>query len=95
MKDKEKLVTEAMKDYAVSYDPKALESTLEKAFSQLTPREQSVINMRLGLEGQSFCTFKKIGQYYNISEVRARMIYRTALRKIRTFWKKSGMIKFI
>lgn len=61
---------------------------LEKALSGLKYREQQVIKMRYGLEGQEIKTYREIGSIFGIKYERARQIEKRALEKLRHPAKK-------
>lgn len=60
----------------------ALTERLNEAFSILTPREEEVIKMRFGIDGDTTYTLEEIGQKYNLSRERIRQIEKEALNKI-------------
>ncbi len=49
----------------------------------LTPREESVIKMRFGLEDGSEHTLEEVGQSFQVTRERIRQIEAKALRKLR------------
>ncbi|HSE83032.1 MAG TPA: sigma-70 family RNA polymerase sigma factor [Thermodesulfobacteriota bacterium] len=59
-----------------------LTERLNEAFSILTPREEEVIKMRFGIDGDTTYTLEEIGQKYNLSRERIRQIEKEALNKI-------------
>ena len=54
-----------------------------KVLKTLTPREQTVIKMRFGLEGSSEHTLGEVGQTFAVSTERIRQIEARALGKLR------------
>ena len=61
-----------------------LEENIHSALRTLTPREQKVISMRMGLgEYKKEYTFDEVGEEFGISRERVRQIEAKALRKLR------------
>lgn len=82
------------------------ESTEEKAYenivaeeildclSTLTPREERVIKLRFGLDGEEVQTLSAIGEIYGLSGERIREIQQKAFRKLRhPNWKKKLVVQ--
>jgi RNA polymerase primary sigma factor len=51
--------------------------------STLQPREEKILRLRFGLDGQPAETLEKIGRTFNVSKERIRQIEKKALRKLR------------
>lgn len=51
--------------------------------STLQPREEKILRLRFGLDGQPAETLEKIGKAFNVSKERIRQIEKKALRKLR------------
>jgi RNA polymerase primary sigma factor len=51
--------------------------------STLQPREEKILRLRFGLDGQPAETLEKIGQTFKVSKERIRQIEKKALRKLR------------
>lgn len=51
--------------------------------SSLQPREEKILRLRFGIDGQPAETLEKIGQSFNVSKERIRQIEKKALRKLR------------
>lgn len=56
---------------------------IDEALSKLTEREQSVINLRFGLDGNKQHTFNEVGEVFGVSRERIRQIEAKALSKLR------------
>lgn len=66
--------------------------SLEAIEEVLTPMEQDIIRKRYGLEANEAATLKEIGDEYNLSRERIRQIQESAIRKIRSFFSRHGML---
>lgn len=53
-----------------------------KLLDKLTPREQRILKLRFGLNGESKHTLVEIGNVFNLSRERIRQISYKALRKL-------------
>ncbi len=51
--------------------------------STLQPREEKILRLRFGLDGQPAETLEKIGRMFNVSKERIRQIEKKALRKLK------------
>ncbi len=51
--------------------------------SSLQPREEKILRLRFGIDGQPAETLEKIGKTFNVSKERIRQIEKKALRKLR------------
>ena len=51
--------------------------------STLQPREEKILRLRFGLDGQPAETLEKIGKIFNVSKERIRQIEKKALRKLK------------
>ncbi|MFO0696983.1 MAG: sigma-70 family RNA polymerase sigma factor [Polyangiales bacterium] len=60
-----------------------LSETVEKALSQLNPREQQILRMRFGLGETEESTLAEIGREFGLSRERIRQLQALALRKLR------------
>ena len=60
-----------------------------EALEKLTPRERSVVEMRLGLKGEGL-TLQEVGDHYGITRERARQIEAKALDKLRVMMEMPG-----
>jgi RNA polymerase primary sigma factor len=60
-----------------------LKEMTEQVLNMLTPREERVIKMRLGLEDGTEHTLEEVGQKFGVTRERIRQIEAKALRKLR------------
>ncbi len=60
-----------------------LKETLSSVLDSLTPREEKVLRLRLGLEDGRSRTVEEVGKEYNVTRERIRQIEAKALRKLR------------
>ena len=60
---------------------------MDEALKRLDPREEQVIRMRFGLDGQNPQTLEEVGKEFNVTRERIRQIEAKALRKLRRFTK--------
>lgn len=58
-------------------------ATLLEIINSLTPREQSVIRLRYGLDDEKPRTLEEVGKKFNVTRERIRQIEAKALRKLR------------
>lgn len=68
---------------------------LREALTTLTPREEIVLKMRFGLGGNEEMTLAEVGQHFNLTAQRIRMIEAKALRKLRHPSRARGLKPFI
>lgn len=68
-------------------DNEALKDEMDEALKRLDPREEQVIRMRFGLDGQNPQTLEEVGKEFNVTRERIRQIEAKALRKLRRFAK--------
>jgi RNA polymerase primary sigma factor len=57
---------------------------LRSAMKILPPRDQEVLSMRFGLDGDLLLTLEQVGMYFNVSGERIRQIEARALRRLET-----------
>jgi RNA polymerase primary sigma factor len=70
-----------------------LSEELEHAFTQLTPREQTVIALRFGI-GDGYChTLAEIGQKLGVTRERVRQLEEEALMKLRALLDQASVTK--
>ena len=60
-----------------------LREQLSEVLHTLTPREESVLRLRFGLEDGRTRTLEEVGQQFNITRERIRQIEAKALRELR------------
>jgi RNA polymerase primary sigma factor len=63
--------------------------------STLSPREESIIKMRFGLEDGSERTLEQVGQNFRVTRERIRQIEAKALRKLRQPWRSGRLRAFL
>ena len=63
--------------------------------STLQPREEKILRLRFGLDGQAAETLEKIGQSFKVSKERIRQIEKKALRKLRNPNRQACLKTFI
>ncbi|AFY82879.1 sigma-70 family RNA polymerase sigma factor [Oscillatoria acuminata] len=66
---------------------------IDKALSTLKPREQEVLTLRFGLDGQGERTLEKIGDYYGLTRERIRQVQDKALRKFKVAYNPRQHVK--
>ncbi len=59
-----------------------LHEQMETVLKRLTPREERVLRLRFGLEGDRVHTLEEVGQILNVTRERVRQIEHKALRKL-------------
>ena len=68
------------------------EQAINECLETLTPREQKILNLRFGLNGNEEMTLREVGKIFGITPERVRGIESKALRKLR-HPSRSEMIK--
>ena len=63
--------------------------------SGLQPREEKILRLRFGLDGQPAETLEKIGKTFKVSKERIRQIEKKALRKLRNPNRQASLKAFI
>lgn len=63
--------------------------------STLQPREEKILRLRFGLDGQSTQTLEKIGEIFNVSKERVRQIEKKALQKLKNPNRQACLTTFI
>lgn len=64
-------------------DQRLLRDQVEEWLRELSPREQRVLTMRFGLNGERSCTLQEVGAALGLSRERVRQIEQEALAKLR------------
>ena len=91
--DDSKLV-DFIQDYKTISPDKALQllkKYISEIISELTPREQKILEMRFGLEDGVFHTLEEVGQEFGVTRERIRQIEAKALERMQEH--KEGMSK--
>ena len=63
--------------------------------SRLQPREEKILRLRFGMDGQPAETLEKIGKIFNVSKERIRQIEKKALGKLKNANKQACLKTFI
>ncbi len=69
-----------------------LRDQIREILQDLTPREQKILKMRFGLDGEVPHTLEEVGKIFNITRERVRQIQQRALEKIKEH-KKAKKLK--
>ena len=59
-----------------------LREQMDMVLKRLSPREERVLRLRFGLEGDRVHTLEEVGQLLNVTRERVRQIEHKALRKL-------------
>ncbi|MGH6924405.1 MAG: RNA polymerase sigma factor RpoD/SigA [Propylenella sp.] len=73
----------------------ALRECLLETLGELSPREQSIMRMRFGLDGANECTLKEIGEVFGVTRERIRQIEAKALQKLRESARSRDLFAFL
>lgn len=63
--------------------------------SSLQPREERILRLRFGIDGQPAETLEKIGKTFNVSKERIRQIEKKALKKLRNPSRQASLKTFM
>jgi RNA polymerase primary sigma factor len=63
--------------------------------STLQPREEKILRLRFGIDGQPAETLEKIGKTFKVSKERIRQIEKKALRKLRSPVRQASLKTFV
>jgi RNA polymerase primary sigma factor len=74
---------------------KELAEITRTLLSTLQPREEKILRLRFGLDGQPAETLEKIGRLFNVSKERIRQIEKKALRKLKNPNRQACLKTFI
>ena len=72
-----------------------LKNTLQILLSQLTPRQQQVLQMHYGLTDREPCSMETIGKELGISKERVRQIEQQAMQKLKMMGADFGLEDFL
>jgi len=64
-------------------DQMIIKGKIERAFEELTTREQGVITLRFGLKDSKDCTLEEVGQKLGLTRERIRQIEKNAIEKLK------------
>lgn len=73
----------------------ALEETIKEVLATLNPREQKVLELRFGLNGNKIFTLDEIGQMLDVTRERIRQIENKAIRKMKVPTRRKNLDPFI
>lgn len=76
-------------------DQQVLRETLEELLKELPDREEKLIRMRFGLDGEPPMTLEQIGHRFNVSRERARQLESKALRRLKNSEYASLLSPFV
>ncbi len=74
---------------------KELAEVTRSLLSSLQPREEKILRLRFGLDGQPAETLEKIGKTFNVSKERIRQIEKKALKKLRNPNRQASLKTFM
>ena len=72
-----------------------LAEAVEKALGELPPREQEIVRMRFGLDGEQPRTLDEVGRAFNVTRERVRQIEAKTLAKLRHPMRGSQLKEFL
>ncbi len=72
-----------------------LRTTLDRLLSKLEPRQQQVLRLHFGMDGESVCSLEQIGLALDISKERVRQIERQAMDKLKKLGADMGLEDFL
>ncbi len=72
-----------------------LKNAVEALLSQLSSRQQQILRLRYGMDGEMPCSMESIGKQLGISKERVRQIERQAVEKLKTLSGDFGLEDFL
>lgn len=72
-----------------------LQEQISEVLKTLTPREEQVIRLRFGLDGERARTLEEVGKEFSVTRERIRQIETKALRKLQPVIKKKKLKDFL
>jgi RNA polymerase primary sigma factor len=72
-----------------------LAEAVEKALGELPPREQEIVRMRFGLDGEQPRTLDEVGRAFSVTRERVRQIEAKTLAKLRHPMRGSQLKEFL
>ena len=73
----------------------SLKEEIDKVLSTLTPREEKIIRMRLGIGENADSTLEEVGDVFGLTRERIRQIEAKALRKLQHPSRKKRLESFV
>jgi RNA polymerase primary sigma factor len=73
----------------------SLKEEIDKVLSTLTPREEKIIRMRLGIGENADSTLEEVGDVFGLTRERIRQIEAKALRKLQHPSRKKRLESFL
>ena len=73
----------------------SLKEEIDKVLSTLTPREEKVIKMRLGIGEKTDYTLEEVGEVFGLTRERIRQIEAKALRKLKHPSRRKRLESFL
>ena len=73
----------------------ALKEEIDRVLSTLTPREEKVVRMRLGIGEKTDFTLEEVGDVFGLTRERIRQIEAKALKKLQHSSRKKGLESFL
>lgn len=72
-----------------------LKATMDALLEKLTPRQQQVLRLRYGWEGDTQCSMERVAQQLGISKERVRQIEHEAMDKLKKIGADFGLEDFL
>ncbi|MBC8318465.1 MAG: RNA polymerase sigma factor RpoD [Desulfobulbaceae bacterium] len=86
--------TDAIAPHEASIED-SLRQNLRKVLSSLSPREESVLRMRFGIDTEMDLTLEEVGKNFSVTRERIRQIEAKALKKLKHPSRKNQLESFI
>ena len=71
-----------------------LRDQIKKILNDLTPREQQILKMRFGIDGEIPHTLEEVGKEFNVTRERVRQIQQRAIEKIKEHKKVNELKEY-
>jgi len=91
----ESLAGEGLKEMENDMNKHALQTEIDDVLDELTEREETILRMYFGIDGNEEMTLAEIGEKINLTNERVRQIKEFALKKLRTFGNSSKLKEFL
>lgn len=92
---KDFLIGDSFQLFEQDMNHQALKNELDELFESLTEREEVILNMYFGLNGEEATTLRDIAERLNLTNERVRQIKEDTLRRLRVFEKSSTLKEFL